>query len=196
MRVLQDYCSAELEIKKSRFLAEAFVIENQPQARQLLKEQKQKYADATHVVHAFICGLNAEILGCSDDGEPSGTAGRPVLEVLKGRDCTNIMVTVTRWFGGTLLGTGGLVKAYGDSAKEVLSLCNFEEYVAKTTFSLVVPYSFYDQIKIHLAKFGCENISEDFAENIKIAGVIKESLRDDLAKTVFEMTAGKISLQQ
>ena len=194
MKILTEYCCTEIEIKKSKFLAEAFVIESQAQARNLLKEQKQKYIDATHVVHAFVCGLNAEVLGCSDDGEPSGTAGRPILEVLKGRDCTNIMLTVTRWFGGTLLGTGGLVKAYGDSAKEVLSLCKFEEYVEKTSFSLVVPYNFYDQIKILLNKYSCEAITEDFAENIKITGIIKQDLKETLAQTIFELSAGKIVL--
>ena len=120
MEVLSEYASAELEIKKSRFLAEAFPVSSQSEARNLLKAQKERYDDATHVVHGLVLGNAAEILGMSDDGEPAGTAGRPVLDVVKGRGCTNILVTVTRWFGGTLLGTGGLVKAYGDSAKAVL----------------------------------------------------------------------------
>ena len=89
-------------------------------ARDLVKAQKSKYADATHVVHAFVIGSGAEILGMSDDGEPSGTAGRPTLDVLKGRGCTNTLITITRWFGGTLLGTGGLVKAYSGGAKQVI----------------------------------------------------------------------------
>ena len=76
-----------------------------------VKSQKAKYADATHVVHAFVIGPGAEVMGMSDDGEPSGTAGRPALDVLRGRGCTNTVLTITRWFGGTLLGTGGLVKA-------------------------------------------------------------------------------------
>src|SRR5574344_183749 len=83
----------------------------------LLHELKIQYADATHVVHAFVTGTFGEVNGMSDDGEPAGTAGRPVLEVLKGSNITNVLLTVTRYFGGTLLGTGGLVKAYGDCAK-------------------------------------------------------------------------------
>ena len=118
MKVLQKYVSFEEKIKNSLFLSEIFPCESQNQARQILKEQKEKYQDATHVCHAFVCGLGKEIMGMSDDGEPSGTAGRPMLDVVKGRDVTNLILTVTRWFGGTLLGTGGLVKAYGDGAKK------------------------------------------------------------------------------
>ena len=116
---ISSECS-EIIIKGSRFLAESFIISSQNQVREILKSQKQKYSDSTHVVHAFIAGKNGEIMGMSDDGEPSGTAGRPMLDVLKGRNCTNLMITVTRWFGGTLLGTGGLVHAYGDCTKSVL----------------------------------------------------------------------------
>ena len=91
MNCILEHFQTELVIKHSRFIAEVFPVENQAAARELLKEQKQKYFDSTHVVHAFVIGKNAEILGMSDDGEPSGTAGRPVLDVLKGSGCTNII---------------------------------------------------------------------------------------------------------
>ena len=116
METLVEYASAELEIKKSRFLAEVFPVLSQAEARSLLKQQKEKYEDATHVVHGFVLGPAAEILGMSDDGEPAGTAGRPVLDVLKGRNCTNILLTVTRWFGGTLLGTAQAFLSHGQTA--------------------------------------------------------------------------------
>ena len=145
-------------------------------------------------MHAFICGLNAEVSGCSDDGEPSGTAGRPVLEVLKGRNCTNIMITVTRWFGGTLLGTGGLVKAYGDAAKAVLDICKTEEYIPKAQFNFDSPYSAYEQIKLILKQHSAENITEEFAENIHIAGLIPEANKEKLKKHIFDFSNGKITL--
>ncbi len=116
MDILVEYAQNEIFIKNSRFLAEAFPVNSQQEARDCLKEQKLKYKEATHVVHAFVVGEQGEVLGCSDDGEPSGTAGKPALAVLKGAGITNLIITITRWFGGTLLGTGGLVKAYGDSA--------------------------------------------------------------------------------
>ena len=194
MNVLIEYAETSIEVKKSKFLAEAFVIKSQAEARVLLREQKAKFQDATHVVHAFICGLNAEVSGCSDDGEPSGTAGRPVLEVLKGRNCTNIMITVTRWFGGTLLGTGGLVKAYGDAAKAVLELCKTEEYIAKVQFEFDAPYSAYEQIKLILKQYSAENITEEFAENIHIDGLIPEANKEKLKKHIFDFSNGKITL--
>ena len=139
--------SAELIIKGSRFLSEVFIIQNQAEVRTILKEQKNKYSDATHVCHAFISGKNAEVMGMSDDGEPGGTAGRPMLDVLKGRSVTNILVTVTRWFGGTLLGTGGLVHAYGDSVKQVLDKLELVELIDKSSFSFKCDYAQYQVLK-------------------------------------------------
>ena len=194
MNVLTEYAEASIEVKKSKFLAEAFVVSSQAEARALLREQKAKYQDATHVVHAFISGLNAEVSGCSDDGEPSGTAGRPVLEVLKGRNCTNIMITVTRWFGGTLLGTGGLVKAYGDAAKAVLELCKTEEYIPKAQFKFDAPYPLYEQIKLILKQHSAEISSEDFAENIHIEGIIPEADKEKLKTHILDFSNGKIVL--
>ena len=120
MNALIQHEECECVIKGSRFISEIFPVTTQNEARELLKAQKTKYFDATHVVHAFIIGDTAGIMGMSDDGEPSGTAGRPVLDVLKGSGITNIMLTVTRYFGGTLLGTGGLMVAYREAAKAAL----------------------------------------------------------------------------
>ena len=130
MDILSSYVKFEESIKGSRFLSELFPCSSQSQARDIIKSQKEKYSDSSHVVHAFITGKNGEVMGMSDDGEPSGTAGRPTLDVLKGRLCTNTMLTITRWFGGTLLGTGGLVKAYSSGAKNVISLADSEKLFA------------------------------------------------------------------
>ena len=166
MYILTKYNSTELVIKGSRFIAEVFPVETQQEARDKLKEQKTHYSDATHVCHCFITGLQAEVMGMSDDGEPSGTAGRPMLDVLKGRNLTNVLLTVTRYFGGTLLGTGGLVKAYGDSAKLVLEKvfqdnCA-EEYVKKSQFNFHCTYDFYDKIKRILDSYEVELLKQDF----------------------------------
>lgn len=115
------YAQITLKIKGSKFLAEVFPCASDKDARLLIKSQKDKYRNATHVTHAFIIGKDSSIMGKSDNGEPPGTAGSPMLLVLKNSGYTNILVTVTRWFGGTKLGIGGLVKAYGACVKEVLS---------------------------------------------------------------------------
>jgi len=195
MKVPVGPAQVETIIKGSRFLSESFVIESQTQVRELIKSQKQKYADATHVCHAFICGKNAEIMGMSDDGEPGGTAGRPMLDVLKGRGVTNILVTVARWFGGTLLGTGGLVHAYGDGAKDVLEATVFEELVEKSTFNLKCDYQQYQVVKKLFESFTLYDVTEDFQEMISIKGQIAQTDFETLQKTVYDKTNGCVGIQ-
>lgn len=198
MLVLTKPVQFEEIIKGSRFLSELIPCETQAQARDILKAQKEKYADATHVVHAFIVGKNAEVMGMSDDGEPSGTAGRPTLDVLKGRNCTNLIVTITRWFGGTLLGTGGLVKAYGNGAKQVLEAAAaqnaFEELIEKTDFIFSTDYSLYKLLKNNFVNYQLYNISEDFGTEITISGQIKADQYDDFASHLLNLSNGKIKL--
>lgn len=198
MNYLVQYCQNELNIKNSRFISELFTINSQQEARNLLKEQKTKYYDATHVVHAFVIGNNAEILGMSDDGEPSGTAGRPALDVLKGSGCTNIMLTITRYFGGTLLGTGGLVKAYSDSCKEILKKAQelnlIQPLIEKTAFSFNCDYQFYDKIKRFMSNFEIYDVNEDFQAEISIMGKIVAIEFNDFASQIKELSNGKIIL--
>ena len=198
MLVLTKPVQFEEIIKGSRFLSELIPCESQAQARDILKAQKEKYADATHVVHAFIVGKNGEVMGMSDDGEPSGTAGRPTLDVLKGRNCTNLIITITRWFGGTLLGTGGLVKAYGNGAKQVLEAAAaqnaFEELIEKTDFIFSTDYSLYKLLKNNFVNFQLYNISEDFGTEVTISGQIKADQYNDLAKLLLNLSNGKIKL--
>lgn len=198
MDVLTSQASAEIIVKRSRFLAELIPCQTPVEAREILKSQKDKYRDASHVVHAFICGLGAENCGMSDDGEPSGTAGKPVLAVLKGRGCTNAMLTVTRWFGGTLLGTGGLVKAYGDSAKAVIARADedglFEAYIAKREFSFTLEYAQHEKIKQLLKAFTIYDLREDFGAGVAICLKVSEEDAPRLAETIRNATNGKVIL--
>ena len=186
--------SAELIIKGSRFLSEVFIIQNQAEVRTIIKEQKNKYSDATHVCHAFISGKNAEVMGMSDDGEPGGTAGRPMLDVLKGRSVTNILVTVTRWFGGTLLGTGGLVHAYGDSVKQVLDKLELVELIDKSSFSFKCDYAQYQVLKKLMQNYTLYDVTEDFGSVITVSGQIAVSLADDFKERIFDSTNGQVQL--
>lgn len=198
MDVLEKPVSFEEIIKGSRFLSELILCETQSQARELIKSQKQKYADATHVVHAFILGADGQIMGMSDDGEPSGTAGRPVLDVLKGRGCTNTLLTVTRWFGGTLLGTGGLVKAYSGGAKEVIKKADdqkaFAPLIQKKDFNFTLDYSLHKTIKKFMENYTLYNLKEDFGTGVEISGQIEESLYDDFSEKLKDLSNGKIIL--
>lgn len=184
--------STEEIIKGSRFLSESFVISSQDEVRKIIKSQKQKYSDATHVCHAFILGKSGEIMGMSDDGEPGGTAGRPILDVLKGKLCTNILVTVTRWFGGTLLGTGGLVRAYSGGAKNVLDATSFEELVEKSDFSLECDYQQYQVVKKIFESFTVYDSKEDFGEKILISGKVAQSDAALFKPKIFDATNGKV----
>lgn len=191
MNILSESARSETLVKKSRFIAEIFPVKNQRDVRALLKAQKQKYADASHVVHAFAIGKNAEIMGMSDDGEPAGTAGRPVLAVLKGSGCTDILLTVTRYFGGTLLGTGGLVKAYTEAAQAVLALAHTEVFAEREEFGLHLSYEDYETCKRLLKRFGVKVTAEDFAENVHISGCIETALKKDFEKELRDSLGGK-----
>ena len=198
MQVLKSSISFEETIKGSKFLSELFPCESQSQARDLVKAQKNKYPDATHVVHAFVIGAGAEILGMSDDGEPSGTAGRPTLDVLKGFGCTNTLVTITRWFVGTLLGTGGLVKAYSGGAKGVLQKAEaaglFEELVEKRDFSFTCDYSLHKLIKLNMVQFALCDVDESFAEGVTISGKIRADQYEEFAGKLMDLSNGRIGL--
>ena len=200
MDILEKYVTYEETIKGSRFLSELIPCSSQAEAREILKTQKAKYADATHVVHAFITGNGAEVKGMSDDGEPSGTAGRPALDVLSGRGCTNVILTITRWFGGTLLGTGGLVKAYGNGAKGVIAAADqegaFQPLVEKTAFSFSTDYSLLKPIK-NLMESGSLhfwNIKEDFGTEVTLTGEIQSDEYQNFAAKLKDLSNGKIRL--
>lgn len=113
---VNDITEAEITEKKSRFIATVLHIESEEEATAILADFRKRYWDARHNCYAYVLGKKSELERFSDDGEPSGTAGRPILEVIKGRGLTNTMIIVTRYFGGVLLGTGGLVRAYTDSS--------------------------------------------------------------------------------
>lgn len=195
MEALAEYACAELEIKRSRFLAEVFPVSNQSEARSLLKQQKEKYEDATHVVHGLVIGSASEVLGMSDDGEPAGTAGRPVLDVLKGRGCTNILLTVTRWFGGTLLGTGGLVRAYGDSAKAVLAVADFHELVLCRPFHFAVDYDQYQLVKRYLDAPEFTGLTENFGVGVELDGFVESDSAQNLAAYITDLTKGTVRVE-
>lgn len=198
MDVLLQKTEYEESIKGSRFLSELFPCTTQIQAREILQNQKCKYSDATHVVHAFIVGNSGQIMGTSDDGEPSGTAGRPILDVLKGSNCTNIMITVTRWFGGTLLGTGGLVKAYQGGAKKILEKARelkiIEPLIFRKDFTFECDYNLYKTIKKQFENFNISELKENFSSQISINGQIQEDQFSLFSETLKNISNGKIIL--
>ena len=190
MLILRQGTRAELVVRKSRFLAEADPVVSAETARELWRERKRIRTDYNHVVFAFICGPQGGVMGCSDDGEPSGTAGRPVLEVLKGSGITNVLLTVTRWFGGIKLGTGGLVRAYTECAQLVLADPPVVELVPLTRFTLALSYLHYENVRRHFPEFGVEITGEEFAAAVTLSGVIPSANRAAFFEAVRDLTGG------
>ena len=188
MKVLKEEKLAELVVKKSRFISIARMCSSPADVKRIVDETRAQYPDATHVVHAAVMGNQFSF---SDDHEPKNTAGRPALEVLKGSGITNIIVLIIRYFGGTLLGTGGLVKAYGDSTKLVLDGIKTEELVEKSSFSLTIGYEMYENTKRLLTSVAADSIKEDFGTEISITGTIPVSNKDALASQISDLSNGK-----
>ncbi|GAB4276269.1 MAG: YigZ family protein [Candidatus Promineifilaceae bacterium] len=159
----------EIDVKNSRFIATAAPAFSVEEAKAFIAATKAEFSDATHNVSAFLIGHGTSTIAhCSDDGEPSGTAGRPVLTVLQGSGLGDIAVVVTRYFGGTKLGTGGLVRAYTDAAKAVLAKLPLAEKVPTHTVILAVPYNLYEQVKLLVGHSNGRILDETFAADITI----------------------------
>ena len=188
MKVLKEEKRAELVVKKSRFIAIARTCTSPADVKRIVDETWSLFPDATHVVHAAVMGSQFSF---SDDHEPKNTAGRPALEVLKGSGITNIIVLIVRYFGGTLLGTGGLVKAYGDSTKLVLDGIATEELVDKTRFVLTIGYELYDNVKRILTSVNAEIQNESFGTEITITGTIPVSNKEALSSQISNLSNGK-----
>jgi uncharacterized YigZ family protein len=177
----------ELKISNSRFIATAAPVFSVEEARGFIVRIKAEFSDASHNVPAFVVGHGKKVTAhCGDDGEPSGTAGRPTLMVLQGSGLGDVAVVVTRYFGGTKLGTGGLVKAYSDSVKAVLEILPLAEKVATHTVLLAVPYHLFEQVKLLVREENGCILDEDFAADVTLtiqftqAGfpVFQEKLRE------------------
>lgn len=191
MRILITEKQDEMIVKKSRFIAIARICHDINSVKDLVNQTRALHPEATHVVHAAVVGSQFSF---SDDREPKGTAGRPALEVLKGSGISDICVLIVRYFGGTLLGTGGLVKAYGDSVKLVLENIDAQEYIEKTTVTFSLPYTLYENTKRLLCSLDASIDREDFATEITITCTLALSDRDRLSSALSEMSNGKISL--
>ena len=190
MLILRQPTRAELTVRKSRFLSEAAPVASPEAARELWRERKRTYTNGGHIVFAFVCGPQGGVMGCSDDGEPSGTAGRPVLEVLKSSGITDVLLTVARWYGGVKLGTGGLVRAYTESAQLALSDAQTAELVPLTRFTLELPYLHYENVRRHFPEFAVEVVSEEFAAAVTLAGTVPSANFAAFSAMIRDLTGG------
>ena len=160
---------AEIKVKNSRFIATAAPVFSVDEAKEFIAGIKAEFSDAAHNVPAYAVGYGPAVIAhCSDDGEPAGTAGRPILAVLQGSGLGDLAIVVTRYFGGTKLGTGGLVRAYSDAAKAVLTILPRAEKVPTHTVMLVIPYNYLERIRLLVTAHNGRILDELFAADITI----------------------------
>ena len=164
--VLLEGGTGEYEEKKSRFIATLKPVCSEEEAAAFIAEIKKKYWDARHNCSAYIIGKRGELTRCSDDGEPSGTAGRPMLEVLSGSGVTNAAVVVTRYFGGTLLGTGGLVRAYTKAVKEGLENSRLGKVSEGLEIEIIADYNDVGKITYALEQKDITPVSTEYAADV------------------------------
>lgn len=186
-----DEASGEIVEKKSRFIATVIHVESEEEAISHIERLKKLYWDARHNCYAFILGMGSETMRFSDDGEPSGTAGKPILEVLKGRGLTNVLVVVTRYFGGVLLGTGGLVRAYTDSTQEGINNSDIKKMTLMQRVSVHVDYNSVGKLKYVLASDSIEVVDEIYTDSVQIDIALPVDNISQITDKITDVTSGK-----
>lgn len=193
-RVLLSGGEGEIVEKKSRFIATVRIVHTEAEATAFIDEMKKKYWDARHNCSAFVIGEKAELTRCSDDGEPSGTAGRPMLEVLMGEGIRNVAVVVTRYFGGVLLGTGGLVRAYTQAVKEGLANCKKGVMCYGTRMNVKVGYTDVGRIQYILGQEGIPIENSEYGENVEFTILFAQIREKEIEKKLTEATNARAKI--
>lgn len=195
-RVLLEGGEGEYVEKKSRFISTVRKCESEEEATAFIEEMKKKYWDARHNCSAFVLGSRGEVTRCSDDGEPGGTAGRPMLEVLTGEGIRNIAVVVTRYFGGVLLGTGGLVRAYTQAVKEGLKNCTLGRMRYGHEIRVTTDYNGIGKILYLLGNTGIEPSSSEYTDRVTLRLIVPAEDAEKLQKDMVEATGGRVELEK
>jgi uncharacterized YigZ family protein len=165
----------ELRVKNSRFIATLAPVFSVEEAKAFIARMRETFADATHNVPAFVVGYGAAVTAhCNDDGEPAGTAGRPVLAVLQGSGLGDAALVVTRYYGGTKLGTGGLVRAYGDAARAVLDATPRAERVPTHTLQMTAPYNLFEPLRLLVEAHDGRILDETFAAEVTVTAQLEQ----------------------
>ena len=186
----------EIEIKKSRFIATAAPVFSIDEAKAFIKRIKAEFADASHNVPAYQIGFGSSTTAhCNDDGEPSGTAGRPMLAVVQGSGLGDVAVVVTRYFGGTKLGTGGLVRAYSEATRSVLAELPLAEKVPTHTVMLAIPYSHLERVRLLIAAHNGRSLDEEFAADITVTAQFTVEKFPEFQEALREMTHGTLEAE-
>lgn len=197
-KTIKENVSGQIVEKKSKFIANAFYVETVEEAENIIKHTKRKYYDARHNCYAYIVFDEKQRLieRCSDDGEPSGTAGNPILTVLKGDTLCNILVIVTRYFGGILLGTGGLVRAYNGATERALEKADFLKIQTGVEVKIILSYDSVESFRYYARKNNINIINEEYSDNVEYLIEISNEMLEKILKDVdnFSIKLTKIDI--
>ena len=196
MKTVYSGGEGEIVEKKSRFIATVRPVNSEEEAVVFINEMKKKYWDARHNCSAFVIGARQDISRCSDDGEPAQTAGRPMLDVLLKEELHNVAVVVTRYFGGVLLGTGGLVRAYQAAVKEGILASKVLEKFEGAMYKVETDYNGIGKIQYILAKENINTLGVDYSDKVVVEFVVKSDEEGKIVKEITEATAGKAGIER
>jgi uncharacterized YigZ family protein len=189
---LKSRSRSEIKVVGSKFIASVQSVKNLQEAESFLKEMREEFWDASHNCYGF--HIEGTDIRYSDDGEPSGTAGKPIYDQIKGKKLLYSMVVVTRYFGGTKLGTGGLIRAYGDSAKLGLEEAQIIEIIRKDKFEIKYSYDDTSVVMRILNTFSADILSTDYSNLVKIYVAVRKSESGIFSKKIFEAGNGRVSV--
>lgn len=195
-KILYKGGEGEIVEKKSRFIATLRPIASEEEAAQFLAEIRKKYWDARHHCSAFVLGERGDLTRCSDDGEPSGTAGRPMLDVLTGEGLTGCMAVVTRYFGGTLLGTGGLVRAYGGAVREGLKNCVLLTCIEGVRLVISSDYTDLGKIQYILGEEKATQENTEYTDRVTSTVLLPAADEEQVRKKLTDATGGRCTIEE
>lgn len=187
--------SGEIEEKKSRFIADIAPVKTEEEAQAFIASVKKRYYDARHHCFAYVIGEDGRQMRSSDDGEPQGTAGRPMLDVLVGMGLTDTVAVVTRYFGGTLLGTGGLVRAYAQALQAGLKNCRILEKKKGTKFQICMDYGDLGRLQYYLEQKKIQVLRADYGAKVTIEVIVPETEEKEVLQTVSEQSKGQAGME-
>ena len=186
----------EIVEKKSRFIATVIPVRSEEEALKFIEAMKKKYWNATHNCYAYVIGKNHELQRCSDDGEPGGTAGKPMLDVLIGEEIHNAAIVVTRYFGGTLLGTGGLVRAYSAAAKQGLASSVIITKIPGVKLQLTTDYAGLGKIQYILGLRGIKILDSVYTDQVETAILVPLDVLEAVKAEIREGTNGQAGMEE
>lgn len=195
-RIVYRGGTGEIVEKKSRFIATVIPITSEEEALSFIEQKKKEYWDASHNCSAYTLGMRHEAARCSDDGEPQKTAGRPMLDVLLAEDIHNVCVVVTRYFGGTLLGTGGLVRAYQAATKAGLDASIVVEKRYGIPVSILTDYNSIGKLQYIIAQMELFTQETLYTDVVTITVLTTTDIRETFIKKVTEATSGKADITE